>query len=344
MRAGELPLAGVRVVECGGIGPGPFAAMMLAEMGAEVVRIERPGAEGLFGMTRAQDPLLRGKNFVELDLADPADASQLRALIVDSDVLIEGFRPGVMERLGFGPEDCARINPRLVYGRMTGWGQSGSRAQEVGHDINYIAVTGALAAIGPGGPGEAAPAVPLNLVGDFGGGSLYLVSGLLAALFARDRTGRGRTVDAAIVDGVCHLMGLVWGLGAAGQWEPRREANLFDGGAPFYRVYATSDGLHIAVGAVEPKFYARFLAVLGLPELLDRQYERAGWEIDRDRIAEAVRRRTRAEWERAFAGVDACVTPVLSLAEAAADEHLLARRSLSADGGPPLPGPAPRFG
>lgn len=333
------PLEGVVVVECGGVGPAPFAGMLLAELGADVVRVERPGFEPPFGLSEHNDPLARGKRLVRLDLRATQDAIEFAAMLDACDVLLEGFRPGVMERLGFGPQDCHQINPRLVYGRMTGWGQSGPRADQAGHDINYLAVTGALNAMGT----PESPTVPLNVVGDFGGGSMYLVAGVLGALFARQTSGVGCTIDAAIVDGSCHLLGLVHGLDALGQWTHQREANLFDGGAPFYGVYETADGQHVAVGAVEPKFYAAFLAVIGLEEIATDQYERASWEVSRKAIAAVVRSRTRHDWEFAFEGVDACFTPVLSFDEAADDPHLQARGSLLHDERGVRPGPAPRF-
>lgn len=334
------PLAGVRVVEVGGIGPVPFAGMHLAELGASVVRVERPGTEPLFSMTAEGDPLARGKQIIELDLGSGVGAAQLRQLIEESDVLLEGFRPGVMERLGFGPADVMAVNPRLIYGRMTGWGQSGPRALEAGHDINYISLTGALHTMGEKG---GAPVVPLNLLGDFGGGSLYLVVGVLGALFERQASGSGRVIDAAIVDGVCHLMGLVHGINNAGAWVDERGSNFIDGGSPFYRTYRTADDQYIAVGAVEPKFYSNFLSVLGLSELLEQQYDRVSWAADQERVAAVIAEQTREAWILHFNGIEACVTPVLSLAEAQQDPHLRARQSLSGAQGASLPGPAPRF-
>ena len=338
--AEAAPLAGVKVLEAGGIGPVPFAGMLLAELGAQVTRIERPGAGPIFAMPPQEDLLQRGKTVISLDLTSLSGLERARGLIRDSDILLEGLRPGVMERLGLGPEQLRTDNPGLIYGRMTGWGQSGPRAHTAGHDINYISLTGALHAVGSSaGP----PVIPLNVVGDFGGGSLYLVVGVLASLADRGRSGRGRTVDAAIVDGVTHLLTLVHALRNAGLWRDEREANLFDGGAPFYAVYETSDAGHIAVGAVEPRFYANLLEVLGQGDLLERQYDRAAWRADRAAIAQIFRSRDRHYWERAFEGLDVCATPVLSLAEAARDPHLVARQSLRTHSSRTTSGTAPRF-
>ncbi len=266
------PLSGCRVVELAGIGPGPFAGMILADLGAEVVRVDRPAP----GEPRAErfDVLGRGKKSVVLDLKRPEAVAAVLDLVAAADALIEGYRPGVAERLGLGPAECLARNPRLVYGRMTGWGQEGPLAQQAGHDIAYIAVTGALHAIGEeGGP----PQIPLNLLGDFGGGSTYLVIGVLAALWAVRGGAPGQAVDAAIVDGAAHLLAMTHGMLAAGGWADERGVNLLDGGAPYYAVYATADGRHMAVGALEPKFYAEFLARLGLDEDPARQHDRSGW-------------------------------------------------------------------
>jgi len=329
------PLADLRVVELAGIGPGPFAAMMLAEMGAEVVAVDRPD--------RPRDPavsLLTGNRpRITLDLATEGHRTRLLELVERADALIEGYRPGVMERLGLGPRECLDRNPRLVYGRMTGWGQTGPLSTTAGHDINFVALTGALHAIGrAGGP----PQVPINLLGDFGGGALYLVAGLLAAVLDARTSGRGRVVDAAIVDGVTHLMTMTLSMINAGQWRDERGVNLLDTGAPFYDVYETADGRHMAVGAIEPQFYAELLTGLGLSDPPDRN-DPTQWPALRVLLQEAFSTRTQAEWTAVFAGTDACVTPVLSLTEAASCEHLTARATRLETGGVRRPAPAPRF-
>ena len=332
------PLSGCRVVELAGIGPGPFAGMILADLGAEVVRVDRPAP----GEPRAEpfDVLGRGKKSVVLDLKRPEAVAAVLDLVAAADALIEGYRPGVAERLGLGPAECLARNPRLVYGRMTGWGQDGPLAQQAGHDIAYIAVTGALHAIGDeGGP----PQIPLNLLGDFGGGSTYLVMGVLAALWAVRGGAPGQAVDAAIVDGAAHLLAMTHGMLAAGGWADERGVNLLDGGAPYYAVYATADGRHMAVGALEPKFYAEFLARLGLDEDPARQHDRNGWAGLRQRIADRFASRTQADWTRVFDGSDACVAPVLGLREAADHPHMAARGTLVARDGVLQPAPAPRF-
>jgi alpha-methylacyl-CoA racemase len=335
------PLSGCRVVELAGIGPGPFAGMILADLGAEVVRVDRP-ATGEQGLPHRMgfDVLGRGKKSVVLDLKRPEDVAAVLDLVAGADVLIEGYRPGVTERLGLGPAQCLARNPRLVYGRMTGWGQDGPLAQQAGHDIGYIALTGALHAIGEaGGP----PQIPLNLLGDFGGGGTYLVIGVLAALVAVRGGGPGQVVDAAIVDGTAHLLAMTHGMLASGTWADERGVNLLDGGAPFYAVYPTADGRHMAVGAIEPKFYAELLAGLGLDEDPARQHDRGGWQALRGRIAAAFAARTQAEWTAVFSGSDACVAPVLSLREAADHPHIAARGTLVTRDGVMQAAPAPRF-
>lgn len=329
------PLQGVRVVELGGIGPVPHASMLLADLGADVVSVRRPHTPpGL------DDALRRGTRFVEADLKDAGDQSAVLTLIDRADVAIEGFRPGVAERLGIGPETCLVRNPRLIYGRMTGWGQHGPRTAEAGHDINYIGLTGVLHAIGPS---NAPPPPPLNLIGDFGGGSLFLAMGVLAALLERERSRAGQVVDAAIVDGTAALAQLIWALRGNGVWISGREANLLDGGAPFYATYECADGKYVAVGALEPQFYAELLAGLGLAaDDLPAQLDRSGWPVLRERFEKIFAERTRDEWVGAFAGTDACVTPVLTFAEAATDEHLSGRGTVI-PGEPPLAAPAPRF-
>ncbi|GLX02862.1 CaiB/BaiF CoA-transferase family protein [Microtetraspora sp. NBRC 16547] len=334
------PLSGIRVLELAGIGPAPFAGMTLADLGAEVVRVDRPGGSGFFPGAEHLDLLNRGKKSVLLDLKQPQAVATVLDLAAQADVLIEGYRPGVAERLGLGPDDCQARNPRLVYGRMTGWGQDGPLARTAGHDIGYIALTGALHAIGEaGGP----PRIPLNLVGDFGGGGNYLVIGVLAALREAERTGRGQVVDAAIVDGTAHLLAGTHMMLATGTWVDERGANLLDGGAPFYAVYETADGRHMAVGALEPKFYLELLKGLGLDDDPARQHDRALWPALRARIAAAFAARTQAEWSEIFAGSDACVAPVMSLREAAHHPHIKARGSIVEHDGLLQPAPAPRF-
>ncbi|MFG1613268.1 CaiB/BaiF CoA transferase family protein [Nonomuraea wenchangensis] len=334
------PLSGVRVLELGGIGPGPFAGMMLADLGADVVRVDRPGGGAFFPGLEHLDLLNRGKRSVVLDLKRPEAVAAVLSMAAVADVLIEGYRPGVAERLGLGPEACHARNPRLVYGRMTGWGQDGPMAQQAGHDIGYIALTGALHAIGEaGGP----PQIPVNLVGDFGGGGNYLVIGVLAALREADRSGQGQVVDAAIVDGTAHLLAGTHMMLATGTWADERGVNLLDGGAPFYSVYETADGRHMAVGALEPKFYAELLATLELDEDPARQHDKARWPALRDKLAAAFASRSQAEWSAVFAGSDACVAPVVGLREAADHPHIKARGSIVEHEGLLQPAPAPRF-
>lgn len=331
------PLRGLRVVEFAGIGPGPFAGMLLSDMGADVVRIDRPGSGGC----DPRDFVSRGRRLVRLDLKTADGRDQALALLEHADALIEGFRPGVMERLGLGPDAVAARNPRLVYGRMTGWGQSGPLAHAAGHDINYVSLTGALAAIGPGEPG---PVPPLNLVGDYGGGALYLVVGILAALYEARDSGRGQVIDAAMCDGAASLMTQFFALTAMGRWNETREANLLDGGAHFYRVYPCADGRHLAIGAIEPQFYARLreLAELSDPEF-DHQGDPAHWPALRDKLAAIIRTRTRDDWCRLLEGSEACVTPVLAMSEAAAHPHLMARGTFVSTGAHVQPAPVPRF-
>ncbi len=330
------PLSDLRVVEFAGIGPGPFATMLLSDMGADVLRIDRRGA----GVRPPTDVVSRGRRVVELDLQQAVDVGHALDLLARADVLIEGFRPGVMERLGLGPEVVLQRNPALVYGRLTGWGQTGPLARTAGHDINYIALAGALAAMGPRG-GEPLP--PMNLVGDYGGGSLYLTTGILAALHAVRRSGKGQVVDAAIVDGTASLMALYAGRVAKGDWSTERGSNMLDGAAHFYRSYATADGRHMAVGAIEPKFYASFCAILGVDPADFPQQERARWAQMGEALAAIFRTRSQAAWTAAFEGSDACVSPVLPYLEAQAHPQLAARGSYCEVAGVVQPGPAPRF-
>ncbi|MEU3537097.1 CaiB/BaiF CoA-transferase family protein [Streptomyces murinus] len=333
------PLGGVRVVELAGIGPGPFAAMLLADLGADVVRVDRPGGPGL-GVDPAHDITNRNKRSIVVDLKSPDGAARVLDLAERADILVEGYRPGVAERLGVGPADCHARNPRLVYGRMTGWGQDGPLAERAGHDVSYIAVTGALGLIGR--PGEP-PAVPANLLGDYAGGSLYLVVGVLAALHRARATGTGQVVDAAIVDGTAHLSAMIHGMLSAGAWQDRRGANLLDGGCPYYGTYETADGGHMAVGALEEKFSAEFLRLLGLDDLQGARADLTRWPELRAAITARFRERTRAEWTALFADSDACVAPVLSLREAPHHPHLAARGTFTDHGGITQPAPAPRF-
>lgn len=334
------PLAGVRVVELAGIGPGPFAAMVLADLGADVVRVDRPGGPGGLKIDPAYDLANRNKRSVLLDLKTEPGQAAVLDLVERADILVEALRPGVAERLGVGPDACLARNPRLVYGRMTGWGQQGPLADTAGHDIAYIAVTGALGMIGaPDGP----PAVPANLLGDYAGGALYLVIGVLAALQHARTTGDGQVVDAAIVDGTAHLTAVIHGMMAAGGWQDRRGANLLDGGSPFYGTYETADGGYMAVGALEPKFYAEFIELLGIAEEAPGRREFDRWGELRALIAARFKQRTREEWTAVFASSDACVAPVLSLREAPEHPHLAARATFVDHGGITQPAPAPRF-
>lgn len=331
------PLAGICIVEFAGIGPAPFAAMLLADMGAEVIRIDRPGGADPW----TTSVIRRGRRSVVADLKKPADLAAVMALVAKADVLIEGFRPGVMERLGLGPEAMLARHPRLVYARMTGWGQQGPLAHTAGHDINYIAISGALHALGP----AERPVPPLNLVGDMGGGALYLVTGILAALLATKATGEGQIVDCAISDGAASLMAMFADLDAQGRWDfSRREANILDGGAPYYRCYACQDGKFIAVGALETQFFAAFCTGLEMPPVPETErMDSANWPALGARLAAIIATKTRDEWAAIFEGTDACVAPVLTLDEAPDHPHNQARGAFAALDGARQPAPAPRF-
>jgi alpha-methylacyl-CoA racemase len=333
------PLVSLRVVEMGALGPVPLCGMMLADLGADVVRITRPGEDGPLHRFGAE-VLLRGRIEAKADLKNEDDRARLLGLIASADILIEGFRPGVMERLALGPDICLARNPRLVIGRMTGWGQDGPLANRAGHDINYIALTGALGAIGQAG---APPTVPLNLIGDYGGGAMLLLAGVLSGVIESRRTGRGQVVDAAMTDGASVLMSLFYAAHAQGVWRDARQSNLLDGGAPFYRCYRCADGGYVAVGALEPQFFAELLRGLDLPADSFRQYDRTAWPDMERRLAEAFASRTRSQWSEIFEGRDACVTPVLALGEAPAHPHNAARGTFSVQGGFAQPAPAPRF-
>lgn len=333
------PLAGLRVVEMAGIGPGPFCAMLLADLGAEVIRIDRPGAR----LPVNHDVLLRGRAVeLVLDLRQPQALADVLALIERADVLIEGFRPGVMEKLGLDPDVCLARNPRLVYGRMTGWGQSGPLAHAAGHDLNYIALSGALHAIGRAGE---KPVVPLNYIGDFGGGAMLLAVGILAALHERRQSGQGQAIDAAMTDGAALLSSMMYSMHGAGQWNNDRGTNLLDGAAHFYDTYACADGRWVAVGAIEPQFYALLRERCGLADDadFDAQMDAAQWPRLKDKLAQVFRQRTRDEWCTLLEGSDACFAPVLDWDEAPRHAHNVARRTFIEIDGKVQPAPAPRF-
>ena len=334
------PLHGIRVIEFAGIGPGPFAGMMLADHGAEVIRIDR-GARGDGIGVSAKDPLLRSRKSVALDLKNPAAIAAVRRIVAGADAILEGFRPGVMERLGLGPEVLLVDNPRLVYGRMTGWGQTGPMAPEPGHDINYIALSGALHALGRKGE---KPTPPINLVGDFGGGGMLLAFGMLAALLHAKATGEGQVVDAAMTEGSALLMTMMWGFRAMGRWSDERGTNLLDTAAHFYDTYETADDRYISLGAIEPQFYAELRAVMGLSEdKWSAQMDPRQWPALKEDIAARFREKTRDEWVAAFKGHDVCFAPVLGFDDAYADPHNVARGVFVEAGSVRQPAPAPRY-
>lgn len=341
MTAVQGPLRGIRIVEIDAIGPVPLAAMLLADMGADIVRVARPPSAGPTAWDDVGGAVLhRSRDVVRLNLKDEGDRNALLALIDRADGLIEGYRPGVMERLGVGPDICLARNPKLVFGRMTGWGQAGPLALRAGHDINYIGLTGALHAMGePGGP----PPVPLNLVGDYGGGAMFLVMGMLAALLSARATGAGQVVDACITDGTASLMSLFHAWRPSGSWIDAPASNLLDGAAPFYRCYTCADGKHVAVGCLEPQFFAQMIAGLDLEDRGYRQGDRNGWPAMQRDLAAAFRQRTRDEWAAHFVDTDACVTPVLSMAEAAHHPHNAMRSTFVTRNAVTQPAPAPRF-
>ena len=332
------PLSGIRIVEIAGLGPTPFAAMTLADMGAEVIRIDRKGAKHLLGLD--YDILNRGRGYVELNLKDAADLAAAAALINQADALIEGMRPGVMERLGLGPDMFAASNPRLVYGRMTGWGQTGPLAHAAGHDINYIALSGALHAIGTADQ----PLPPLNLLGDFGGGGMYLAYGLVCALFEAKTSGQGQVVDAAIVDGTTHLMAMIYAMQQAGQWSDQRGVNLLDGGAHFYGTYQCACGGFVAIGSIEPKFYAELIARTAVDaDRFQARLDASQWPALKAELAAAFAAKTRDQWCEIMEGSDVCFAPVLSISEAPEHAHNSARGIFVTDGGVRQPAPAPRL-
>jgi alpha-methylacyl-CoA racemase len=335
---GAGPLAGVKVVEIAGIGPGPHACMLLADLGADVIRIERPGGQMLTG--GSHDLLNRGRPSVALDLKKPEAVETVLRLVETADVLVEGMRPGVTERIGIGPDACLARNPRLVYGRMTGWGQSGPWASAAGHDMNYIAITGTLFGLGQV---KDRPQFPTNLVGDFGGGSTYLVIGVLAALLEARISGQGQVVDAAIVDGTASLNAMGAAFLASGTFKEERAANLLDGGAPYYDIYETADGRHMSVGALEPQFYEEFVDLLGIRDAAPDRYDADRAEELRAVIATRFRERTQQEWATVFDGTDACVAPILPLSEAVDHPHIKQRGVFVEKDGLVQPAPAPRF-
>ncbi|MCD2107611.1 CaiB/BaiF CoA-transferase family protein [Rhodococcus erythropolis] len=333
------PLAGIRIVEFAGLGPGPHAATLLADMGADIVIVQRAGQ--IPQDSNATDQIKRGRRIVEANLKDPADVAKVLDLLGRADVLIEGFRPGVMERMGLGPDVVSERNPRLVYARMTGWGQEGPLANAAGHDINYISLTGVLNAIGRKGE---RPVPPLNMVGDFGGGSMFLIFGILSALVERSTSGKGQVVDAAMVDGTLALSHMMWAFRGRGVWSDERGVNLLDTGAPFYDTYETSDGKYMAVGSIEPQFYALLLEGLELdPATLPHQMDTSKWDDMKKLFTEKFLSKTRDEWAKIFLGTDACVSPVLTFAEAPSNEHIAARGSLIELDGVTQHAPAPRF-
>ncbi len=331
------PLHGVKIIEFAGIGPGPFCAMLLSDMGAEVVRIDRKGGRG----ANKFDITSRGRRSLALDLKKPEAVETALRLIAQADALLEGFRPGVMEKLGLGPDVALKRNPKLVYGRMTGWGQTGPLSQAAGHDINYIALTGALHAIGRKGE---TPVPPLNLVGDFGGGALYLAFGMACALFEARGSGKGQVVDCAMTDGAASLMSMFYGFKAMGMWTDAKGENLLDGGAHFYDTYETSDGKWVSIGSIEPQFYALLLEKAGLndPEF-QAQMDRSKWPSLKDKIARVMKTKTRGEWDKLMEGSDVCYAPVLSLSEAPNHPHNKARATFIELDGVVQPAPAPRF-
>ncbi|MFO0996794.1 MAG: CaiB/BaiF CoA-transferase family protein [Alphaproteobacteria bacterium] len=336
------PLKGLKVVELAGIGPGPFCAMLLSDMGAEVIRIDRREPSGL-GVQRPHrlDLLNRGRRSIAVDLKHPKGVDTVLRLAASADALIEPFRPKVAERLGVGPEECWKRNPRLVYGRMTGWGQTGPLAEVAGHDLNYIALSGALHAIGPK---DGRPVPPLNLVGDYGGGALYLAFGIMAAVWEAQRSGKGQVVDVAMVEGAASLATGFWGMMAAGMWTETRESNILDGAAPFYGTYETKDGKYVSLGSIEAKFYTLMLEKLGLAgETLPKQMDKSSWSALRARVASIIKTKTRDEWCQIMEGTDVCFAPVLSFSEAPNHPHNKARGSFVEIDGIVQPAPAPKF-
>lgn len=336
------PLQGVKIVELAGIGPGPFAGMLLSDMGADIVRVDRAAQvnPGMFDRPNLE-PLYRGRRSIGVDLKNPEGVEVVLRLVEQADALVEGYRPGVTERLGLGPDVCLARNPKLVYGRMTGWGQDGPMAQAAGHDINYIALAGALAHFGRAG---GKPTPPINVVGDFGGGGMFLAFGVVCGILEAQRSGQGQVLDAAMVDGSAVLMTMMWGLKQIGFWDETMGANVLDTGAPFYDTYETADGKFVSLGSLEPQFYAELIERLGLAgEELPAQMDRSGWDALRDRFTALFKTKTRDEWDTVLAGSDACYAPVLTMSEATHNEHIVARNTIIERDGVPQPAPAPRF-
>ena len=336
------PLKGFRIIEIAGIGPGPFCGMLLADMGAELIRIARPGgSEAGVDIPEKYNVLIRGRPTITVDLKTAEGVDLVLKLCSKADALFEGFRPGVMEHFGLGPDECMAVNPKLVYGRVTGWGQEGPLAASAGHDGNYAAIVGAIGAIGDK---DGKPAVPLNLVGDYGGGGAYLAIGILAAMLEAQRTGQGQVVDAAMVDGAASLMALFYGLHAGGMWVDQRGSNLLDGGAPFYRTYMTRDDEYVFVAAIEPKFFGELLRIAGVDDIDPvTQFDQSTWPYQQESFTRVFATKTRNEWTALFDGSDACVAPVLSLAEAPDHPHNAARQTFVEIDGVVQPAPAPRF-
>jgi len=336
------PLQGVKIVELAGIGTGPFAGMLLSDMGADIVRVDRAAQvnPGVFDKPNLE-PLYRGRRSIGVDLKNPEGVELVLRLVEKADALFEGYRPGVTERLGLGPDDCLARNPKLVYGRMTGWGQDGPMAQAAGHDINYIALAGALAHFGRAG---SKPTPPINLVGDFGGGGMFMAFGLVCGILEARASGTGQVLDVAMVDGSAVLMSMMWGLKQIGFWDEAMGSNVLDTGAPFYDTYETADGKFVSLGSLEPQFYAELIQRLGLEgEDLPAQMDRGGWDTLRDRFTALFKTKTRAEWDAILAGSDACYAPVLTMSEATNNEHIKARNTIIERDGVPQPAPAPRF-
>jgi alpha-methylacyl-CoA racemase len=336
------PLAGVKIVELAGIGPGPFAGMLLSDMGADIVRIDRAAQVNPAQFAKPNlEPLYRGRRSIGVDLKNPEGRELVLRLVESADALFEGYRPGVTERLGLGPDDCLARNPKLVYGRMTGWGQEGPMAQAAGHDINYIALAGALAHFGRA---ESKPTPPINLVGDFGGGGMFMAFGLVCGILEAKTSGKGQVIDVAMVDGTATLMSMIWGLKQIGAWKEEYGTNVLDTGAPFYDTYLTKDGKYVSIGSLEPQFYAELLARTGLDaEELPAQMDAAGWDTLRTRFTDLFLTKTRAEWDELLLGTDACYAPVLTMSEATNDAHIKARNTIIERDGVPQPAPAPRF-
>jgi alpha-methylacyl-CoA racemase len=336
------PLSGIKIVELAGIGPGPFSAMLLADLGADIIRVDRAQQVNPATWDRPNRDLMnRGRRSIGVDLKHPDGVETVLQLVERADALIEGFRPGVTDRLGIGPDVCLARNPKLVYGRMTGWGQEGPMAQAAGHDINYIALAGALAHFGRAG---SKPTPPINLIGDFGGGGMFMALGIVSGVLEAQRSGKGQVLDVAMVDGTATLMSMIWGMSALGVWDEARGSNALDTGAPFYDTYETADGKFISLGSLEPQFYAELLERLGLTDAgLPAQMDRDGWPVQEERFTALFKTKTRDEWDEILRGTDACYAPVLTMSEAANDEHMRARGTFVEVDGITQPGPSPRF-